>query len=134
LAKEWKKKFWPNEALKKETFLRFFFRSLQELLKTAKATKPLDFVLSSMKKGESILIHAGSGGRSSRCVPSRHRRLLDSRHSREEGLPILTEENIGNSRNTSFEKMIQVNTKSKESITSSTRFLSPYDTTAPTQS
>ncbi|KAG5674367.1 hypothetical protein PVAND_004341 [Polypedilum vanderplanki] len=75
-----------------------------------------------MKKGESILIHAGSGGVGQAAISvALHAGLtvyttVGSKEKREylkKTFPQLNDRNIGNSRDTSFEQMIMCETKGK---------------------
>lgn len=80
------------------------------------------FVSTQIQKGKSILIHAGSGGVGLAAIRVAFAYGLDvfttvSTKEKKQFLlnefPQLKEENIGNSRDTSFEKMIMKNTKGK---------------------
>jgi fatty acid synthase, animal type len=80
------------------------------------------FVESKIKKGDSILIHAGTGGVGIAAIQVALAHGLEiystvgtdeKKKFLLETFPQLNPKNIGNSRDTSFEKMIQVGTKGK---------------------
>jgi fatty acid synthase, animal type len=78
------------------------------------------FKLSRIESGKTVLIHAGSGGVGQAAIQVALAYGLEvfttvSKHEKKQFLlekfPKLKEQNIGNSRDSSFEQMIQINTK-----------------------
>lgn len=80
------------------------------------------FICGQMQKGESILIHAGSGGVGQAAINLAH--FMDAeifttvgtpekREFIKKTFPFIKEENIGNSRDTSFEQMVMKRTGGK---------------------